>query len=436
MSQPKDDSHEFKPLLAEIEDTPVNPLGRTIFWIIVLVIIFFGTWMIFGKVDVVVSARGKVIPVGEIKILQPLTTGSVSNILIKEGDFVKEGQVLMEIDPSGTQPELASMQEEAKQLELELLRLDSVFYQKPFQPETKRYGADLTAMQQKLYTSTMARLQKQTQAKREELEQTKAQLAAAEADYDRLRDLLNIAKDKLERLEPVRDLVSRDQIDQTESEFKNFSGNLASAEHKVKESHAAAKRVQSELSIIIETERDKNLQESAEKKSKLNYLQANIEKTTYINAKQQLVAPVDGFINKLLIHTIGGVVTPAEKLIALVPANSPLIISVLVENKDIGFIGRDMDASIKVDTFSFQKYGTINGRVSHIARDSIEDKELGLVYEVYVDPQETWLMVEGVSTPITTGMGVTAGIKVGKRRIIEFFIYPLIKYLDEGISVR
>ena len=436
MSQPKDDSHEFKPLLAEIEDTPVNPLGRTIFWIIVLVIIFFGTWMIFGKVDVVVSARGKVIPVGEIKILQPLTTGSVSNILIKEGDFVKEGQVLMEIDPSGTQPELASMQEEAKQLELELLRLDSVFYQKPFQPETKRYGADLTAMQQKLYTSTMARLQKQTQAKREELEQTKAQLAAAEADYDRLRDLLNIAKDKLERLEPVRDLVSRDHIDQTESEFKNFSGNLASAEHKVKESHAAAKRVQSELSIIIETERDKNLQESAEKKSKLNYLQANIEKTTYINAKQQLVAPVDGFINKLLIHTIGGVVTPAEKLIALVPANSPLIISVLVENKDIGFIGRDMDASIKVDTFSFQKYGTINGRVSHIARDSIEDKELGLVYEVYVDPQETWLMVEGVSTPITTGMGVTAGIKVGKRRIIEFFIYPLIKYLDEGISVR
>ncbi len=436
MSQPKDDSHEFQPLLAEIEDEPVNPLGRSIFWIIILAIVFFGGWMVFGKVDVVVSARGKVIPVGEIKILQPLTTGSVSKILVKEGDFVKKGQVLMEIDPSGTEPELSSMQEDAKLLELELLRLDAVFHQKPFQPQTDRFGAALTTVQEKLYASTMARLQKQTEAKKEELEQIKAQLAGAEADCKRIRDLLKIAGDKLERLAPVRDLVSRDQVDQAESEFKNFSGNLVSAEHKITELRAAAKRVQSELRVIIETEQDKNLQESTEKKNRLNYLLANIKKTTYINAKQQIIAPVDGFINKLLIHTIGGVVTPAEKLIALVPANSPLIMNVLVQNKDIGFISKDMDASIKVDTFNFQKYGTIKGLVIHVARDSIEDKEQGLVYEVHVDPKKTSLMVEGALTPITTGMSVTAEIKVGKRRIIEFFIYPLIKYLDEGISVR
>ncbi len=436
MFQHKDDSHEFKPLLAEIEDEPVNPLGRTIFWVIVSAIIFFGSWTYFGKVDVVVSARGKVIPLGEIKILQPLTTGSVSKILVKEGDFVEKGQVLMEIDPSSTEPELASMQEDAKQLELELIRLDAAFHQKTFQPPSKRYGADLVAVQEKLYSSTMARLQKQTQVKEEELVQVNEQRAAAKADCNRLQDLLKIAKNKLDRIEPVRDLVSKDQYDQAQSEFKNFSGNLVSAEHKVKELYAAAKRVQSELRVIIESERDKNLTESTEKKNKLNYLQANIEKTTYINAKQQLVAPVDGFINKLLIHTIGGVVTPAEKLIALVPANSPLIISVLVQNKDIGFIAQGMKAGIKVDTFNFQKYGIIDGKISHVARDSVEDKEQGLVYEVYVEPQKTSLLVEGALTPITTGMSVTAEIKVGKRRIIEFFIYPLIKYLDEGISVR
>jgi hemolysin D len=436
MSQPKKDSHEFKPLLAEIVDEPVNPLGRTIFWIIVIAILFFGCWMIFGKVDVVVSARGKVIPKGEIKILQPLTTGSVSNIPVKEGDFVKQGQVLMEIDPSGTEPELVSMQEDAKQLELELLRLDAVFHQKPFSPPTGRFGTALVAMQQKLHTSTMARLGKQTEAKKEELEHIPSQLASAEADHNRLQDLMKIAGDKLERLEPVRDLVSRDQYAQAESEFKNLSGNLISAEHKIKELNANERRVQSELRVVIETEHDKNLQESAEKQNKLNYLKANIEKTTYVNAKQQIIAPVDGFINKLLIHTVGGVVSPAEKLIILVPADSPLIISVLVENKDIGFIAEEMASSIKVDTFNFQKYGILDGQVTHVARDSIEDKEQGLVYEVYVEPQKTSLMVEGVLTPITTGMSVTAEIKVGKRRIIEFFIYPLIKYLDEGISVR
>lgn len=193
----KDDRHEFKPLLAEIVDEPLNPLGQSIFWIIVVAIVFFSGRMYFGKVDVVVSARGKIIPVGEIKILQPLTTGVVSKILVKEGDFVNKGQVLMEIDPSTTEPELASMQEDAKQLELDLLRLDAVFNQKPFQPQAGKYDAELVAAQQKLHASTTARIQKQVQAKEEELLQVNEQLAAAEADYKRVQELLVIAKDKL-----------------------------------------------------------------------------------------------------------------------------------------------------------------------------------------------------------------------------------------------
>ena len=436
MFRRKNDYHEFKPGLAEIEDEPLNPLGRTIFWVIVIAIVFFGGWMYLGKVDVVVTARGKIIPVGEIKILQPLTTGVVSNILVKEGDLVKKGQVLMEIDPSTTEPELGSKLKDAKQMELELLRLQAVLDQRPFQPQPEGYGAELVAMQQRLYASTMTRLQKQIQAKEEELQQVGEQLAGTEASHQRIQDLLALAEEKLASLEPVRDIISKDQYRQAESEVKSASGNLIEAEHKSRELSATAKQIRSEIKVIEESERDKLLTELSDKRNKLNYLRGDIEKTTYINAKQQLIAPVGGFINKLLIHTIGGVVSPAEKLIALVPADSALLISTLVQNKDIGFIARDMGASIKIDTFNFQKYGTLDGRVSHVAKDSIEDKELGLVYEVYVEPRTTSLLVEGVSTPITTGMSVTAEIKVGKRRIIEFFIYPLIKYLDEGISVR
>ncbi len=434
--RPKDDSHEFKPGLAEIEDEPLNPLGRTIFWIIVIGIVFLGGWMYWGRVDVVVSARGKVIPAGEIKILQPLTSGVVSSILVKEGDLVEKGQVLMEIDPSTTEPELDSKRKDAKQLELELLRLQAVLERRPFKPPAEREAADLLAVQQRLYASTLVRQQQQIQAKEEELQQADEQLAGAKAACQRLRGLLAMAEERLASLEPVRDIISQDQYRQAEGEVKSASGTLIEAEHRSRELSATVKRIRSEITVIEETERDRALTELSDKRTKLNYLRGDIEKTTYINARQQLVAPVGGFINKLLIHTVGGVVTPAEKLIALVPADSPLVISTLVQNKDIGFIAREMGASIKVDTFNFQKYGTLNGRVSHVAKDSIEDKELGLVYEVYVEPRETALLVEGVSTPITTGMSVVAEIKVGKRRIIEFFIYPLIKYLDEGISVR
>lgn len=431
-----DDSHEFKPLLAEIVDEPQNPLGRVIFWVIVGVILFFGGWMYCGKVDVVVAARGKVMPVGEVKILQPLTSGVVSQILVKEGDRVAKGQVLMEIDPSSTAPELASMQENAKSLELELLRLEALLKGQAFAPPVERYGVELTAVQRQLYESSRARLQKQVQAKGEELAQVKAQQAGAQAAQSRIRELLALARARLASLAPVRDIISQELYAQAEAEEKSQAGTLNEAEQRVRELSAAAQRIDSERRVIEESERDRLLAEVAEKRNALNYLRGNIEKTSYINSRQQLTAPVSGTINKLLIHTIGGVVSPAERLIALVPDDSPLMISALVQNKDIGFIAQGMAATIKVDTFNFQKYGTIDGQVSHVATDSIEDKALGLVYEAHVAPQSTTMLVEGVATPITTGMAVTTEIKVGKRRIIEFFIYPLIKYLDEGISVR
>jgi hemolysin D len=116
--------------------------------------------------------------------------------------------------------------------------------------------------------------------------------------------------------------------------------------------------------------------------------------------------------------------------------SAPLTIKATVLNKDIGFIKEGMPVSIKVDAFDFQKYGILDGVTRNIAKHSIEDEKQGLVYEVYVNPLTTHLMVDGVKTPIASGMSLTAEIKVGKRRIIEFFIYPLIKYLDEGIKVK
>lgn len=150
----------------------------------------------------------------------------------------------------------------------------------------------------------------------------------------------------------------------------------------------------------------------------------------------RITAPVDGYVSRLLFHTVGGVVTPAEVLAYIVPEQSLLLIRGLLQNKDAGFVAENMDVSIKVDTFNFQKYGTLDGRVQQIARDSLEDEGLGLVYEIYIRPTRTQLLVDGVDTPIVTGMSVTAEVKVGERRIIEFFLYPLIRYLDEGISVR
>ena len=333
----ENDAHEFEPLLAEIEQSPINPIGPTIFWLVIAFIIFASAWMYFGKIDVVVTARGMVIPDGEQKIVQSLDKGVVSSILVREGDYVEAGQILTVINPAEHEPglELNNIAEEqAKILE---------------------------------------------------------QIAATKIK-------LSVAKDRKARLSSVRDIIPQSNYDEA-------------------------------VELVGILTHDLNALEAS-------YLELNNKKEQLEKQIQTIKSPIDGYVNKVQIHTIGGVVTPAQELMTIVPKNSELIIKAKVMNQDIGFIDEGMDVSVKVDTFNFQKYGILKGLVTLVAVNSIEDEKLGPVYEVYIKPENKTLMVEGKEQTIKSGMSTTNEINIGKRRIIEFFIYPLIKYLDESIKVR
>ncbi|MFP4517770.1 MAG: HlyD family type I secretion periplasmic adaptor subunit [Desulfovibrionales bacterium] len=429
------DVHEFKPLLVEIEDEPMNPIGRVVFWIIMASFVFFLLWAILGKVDVVVTARGKFIPAGETKTVQPLTTGVVRSILISPGDYVRKGQVLMEIDPSDIQPELQSMQEDLRLVELEILRLEALLNNAPFDPDDT-YALELITIQRYIYASTKQRLQEQIRVKRQELSQIREQLAAEEKNLQTLTFEQHTLEDRVRRWEEVRDIISRDDFEKNVQELKTTEARATASAHRVEELKSGMKRIQKEIDLIREDDRNRLLTELSEKKQRLLYLTARIEKSLFLSSRQQISSPVDGYVAQLLFHTVGGVVTPAEKLAHIVPTDSPLRAKVLVLNKDVGFIAKGMNATIKVDAYSFQRYGTLDGTLLQISQDSFEDKQLGFVYETFIQPEQTSLLVEGRETPVTTGMSVVAEINVGKRRIIEFFLYPLIKYLDEGISVK
>jgi hemolysin D len=436
MGRNNKDSHEFKPLLVEIEEQPLNPLGRTVFWIIIAAILFFGLWMFFGRVDVVVTARGKVIPVGEVKTVQPLTTGVVRAIRVQPGDLVEAGQVLMEIDPSDIEPELESMKADLAQVELEVLRIEALLSKTPFAPPPGRHDPRQVLMQQEIYDSSRLRLAQQIRVKNEELGQVAERRKAARKALAQAVFQWQLSEERLARLRPVQGIISRDDFDKARSEVSAYEGQVTEKTHGVEELQKSAARVRREIELIRTEEENRLLEELAEKRQRQIYLQGKIEKAAFLSARQQITAPVRGTVTRLFVHTIGGVVTPAEKLAQIVPADMPSVVKTLVLNKDVGFVASGMDASIKVDAFNFQKYGLIEGIVLQVSKNSIEEKNLGLVYEAYIRPKRTALMVDGVETPIATGMSVTAEIKVGKRRIIEFFIYPLIRYLDEGISVR
>ena len=333
----QDDSHEFKPILAEIEDEPLNPIGNAIFWIIMAFMLIAGLWMYFGKVDIVVTAQGLIIPTGEEKLVQSLDKGVVTTLAVKEGDYVSEGQIVAIVTPAEHEP---------------ALELNNI---------------------------------------REEEAKVAEQLADCRSKY-------SIAIATKQRLEDVRDIIPQARYDEASKDVTELSHNIGA------------------LTASLSEIRNKRIQ---------------MEKQ-----KQILKSPIDGYVNTIFVHTIGGVVTPAEKIMTIVPKDATMQIKAKVLNQDVGFIEPNMPVSIKVDTYNFQKYGILDGVVTVVSPNSIKDERLGDVYEVYIEPKNTTLMVEGKEQTIKYGMTTTNEIKIGKRRIIEFFIYPLIKYMDEGIKVR
>ena len=333
----QDDSHEFKPVLAEIEDAPINPIGNTMFWIIIVFMVIAGCWMYFGKVDIVVTARGLIIPTGEEKVVQSLDKGVVTTIAVKEGEYVNEGQTVAIVSPAEHEP-----------------------------------GLELNNL-------------------REEEAKVAEQLASDRSKYQ-------IALANKRRLEDVRDIIPQYRYDDAVKETTELSHNVNA------------------LSASLSEIRNKRIQ---------------LEKQ-----KQILKSPIDGYVNTIFVHTIGGVVSPAEKIMTIVPKDAKMQIKAKVMNQDVGFIEPEMPVSIKIDTYNFQKYGILNGIVTVVSPNSVKDEQLGDIYEVYIEPENTTLMVEGKEQTIKYGMTTTNEIKIGKRRIIEFFIYPLIKYKDESKKVR
>lgn len=430
------DRHEFKPLLIEIEDRPLNPLGRSLLWIIIAIILFGGLWLYLAKIDIVVSARGKVIPYGEIKVLQPVETGVISKLLVREGEFVHKGELLIEIDPSVTTTNLDSKVKNLELLELEITRIMALVEEKDFKPKVSFKDKDLLFTQTLIYeTSKRGYKQQQALVNQQKL-QIHEQIESAIIDTNRLNQhSQNIQQNEQELLEVI-DIIAKSDFEAVHKEVIEYEEQIRMKEHDILGLKEKFNELSQQKLLITQEYQNKLLEELTKKRKEATLLKVEIESIKFQKEKQRISSPVDGYISKLMVHTIGGVVTPAEKLISIVPKEAPLIIKATVLNRDIGFIKEGMEAELKIDTFDFQKYGLIEAMVTHISNDAIDDEKLGPVYEIYLKPRKNFLILKGKKTYLTSGMSVTAELKVGKRRVINFFIYPLIKYMDEGMSIR
>ncbi|MEG1603900.1 MAG: HlyD family type I secretion periplasmic adaptor subunit [Cloacibacillus sp.] len=429
---------EFLPAALEIVETPPSPIGRMIVWIVVLFFIIALAWSYLGHVDEVAVASGKVIPSGHTKVVQAEDKGIVRKIHVSDGFKVKAGDVLIELDTVLTAADMDRYRKERDFFKLDLARLYSEKDGTYLSPPTDINLKEEAFLQQELTLSRRREFSARSSALKQQILAAKANLENSTKQYEKYYSMLPIASEQMKR---TKELVSDGTITlfehqkyvQQEIEVRqNMLSQRADVErnrHIVQEAEMELKRVVDEWyteinSRIVENERQ------------LKAVEEELVKAEEKHRLSRIVSPINGTVQQLSVHTEGAVVQPAQALMLIVPDNAGVEFEVWLENKDIGFVFTGQAAEVKVDTFGFQRYGTLEATVKTVANDAKDDEKRGLIYQVYLISSRDSYLIDGREAPLLPGMSVTGEIKIKQKRIIEYFLDTFRRYTNEGLRER
>ncbi len=468
---------EFMPAALELQETPPNPLVRWLAWTLITLFILTLLWAIFGKVDVVASAEGKIIPGSRVKQIQPLDKGVIKAIHVKEGQYVKEGDPLIELDRTITAADQARMQQELHNASLNLAGSEALqaliadqqntaeknsqqpknqqhqkIHQRINQHKKPVAASELALVIDEKLTLSASEILLHQQKTWEQWQQYQAQLsslhsALTKAQSEKIANLETIKK--LEQTLPMvtkratalhslyqKNMASEAEYLELEQQRIERTQDLATQQQIQQQLIAAINEAQQQINALKADTSSKLLAQIADSRNQLATITEELVKARDMNDKQILYAPVSGYVQQLAVNTIGGVVTEAQQLMIVVPEEENLEVQVMLGNQDIGFVQNNMPAEIKIHTFPFTKYGLIDATVTHISDDAILDEKLGLVYAMHLKMHKSTIRVETKDVKLIPGMAVTAEVKTTQRRVIEYFLSPLLKYKQESIRER
>ena len=289
------DSYEFKPLLSEIEESPVSPLGRFTFWTVVSLIIITILWLIIGKIDIVITARGIVIPDGEAKIIQPLETGVIKEILVKEGDFVRKDQLLVLIDTMTTDAQLKTVKENLETSKEEAKRLEAQGLEQKFNSKDEA--------QKNLYNESLKALNSLIGAKNQEIKQIERQIDSNLAQKRDYENQLQSSIDREKRLENVKDIVAYNDVKEAQDRTIALRESVNRTEAEIKRLQAQKRQIQNEIAQLKADFKAQKLENLTETNKRIKELEASKEQIEFSNINQKITAPVDGYVDKLMVHT-------------------------------------------------------------------------------------------------------------------------------------
>ncbi len=425
---------QFLPAALEIIDTPAPALPRAIIATLVAAFVVALAWSFIGHIDMVAVAPGKIISADRAKVIQPAETAVVKRLLVRDGQTVKAGDVLLELEAAATATaaETARVKDALNAARLESARFDALAHAATGTSQTvtltlaspsprprgegKAEGNAQTIAEQRTLSTQYQEHRAKLAALDAEITKRQAELAATRELAHKLSQTAPIAK---RRAEDYKDLVNKNFV----SQHGYLEKHQASIEQE--RDHAFQEARLKELAAAIEETRTRRRSLTAEFErfavgskteadKKAAQLEQELIKAATRNQQQTLTAPVDGAVQQLAIHTVGGVVTPAQALMVIAPADVAAEVDAVLENKDVGFVKPGQTVEVKIETFPFTRYGTLTGTVTFVSQDAVSDEKKGLVFHARVKLNRAAIRVDERTVNLTPGMAVTAEIATAK----------------------
>ena len=442
---------EFLPAALEVLERPPSPLGRAILWTIMAFFTLAVAWSIFGRVDVVAAAPGKTLPRERVKIVQASEAGVVRAIHVVDGMRVAEGAPLIDLDPTNAAADAAQAREQLAVAEIDLARGEALLtYLDGAEPtfnaprmsadddEAQADNAAVFRRQRALIDAQIAEFEAQGAALAKQREERAADIAVTDSQISKLRKTLPMVREQVKARETLAEQGYGARLVLLEARERQIAmeQDLTIARDQRAKAIAALDSVDRQRDQLREEFRKNVLADLADAEARARLAREELNKAAQRFELQSLTAPVEGVVQQLAVHTIGGVVQPAEALLVVVPGEGELIVEALLLNKDVGFVVEGDAVEVKLEAFPFTKFGVIDGVIEDISNDAINDENLGLVYQVRIQLTQQTISVNGREVTLSPGMAATAEVKTGKRRIIEYLLSPLLRYRDEALRER
>ena len=434
---------EFLPAALSLRDTPVSPAPRVASWLLLAFAGLTLLWAVFGRMDVVATAQGRIVPNDRSKTIQPFEVATVKRILVSDGQQVEAGEALIELDATRAEADQARLRGELASARLQVARaraLLAVLEQgaaarlpRPagVSDEQFREAERLFGGQVDEYAARLGQIDAETARRRAELGATRALVRKLEQTLPLVRERAGDFKGLA-----AGNFVSRHRYLELEQARIEMAADLASQRHRLQEIEAALDAARSQRrGLAAETRRlaQDSIIDGQQRQAVLEQEYLKAESRARL---MRLTSPVAGTVQQLAVHTVGGVVTPAQPLMVIVPRGDRLEVEAFIENKDIGFIKPNQPAEVKVETFQYTKYGTINATVMSVSHDAINDEQRGLIYSTRVRMAESQIQVGDTQVNLSPGMAVAVEIKLGKRRVMDYFLSPLLQHTQESLRER